>query len=93
MDLGRAPVPSTYATENGWPIQRWPFLIENAYRSSDRTGGPAVRLPSVLYCPPWQGQPKPAIAIVGISVTSPTCFVCALSSGPFGCTGHPRCAQ
>ena len=29
-----------------------------AKRSSARTGGPAMRLPSVSYWPPWQGQPK-----------------------------------
>ena len=33
-------------------------MIENSKRSSERTGGPAVRLPSASYRPPWHGQPK-----------------------------------
>src|SRR6478735_367223 len=74
-------------------MNRLPLRIENEYRSSARTGGPEVRLPSVSYCPPWQGQPKPAIEIAGISVTSLYCFVSRSLSGPFGCTGQPRCAQ
>ena len=39
--------------------QRLPLRIENSARSSARTGGPAVRFPSVSYWPPWHGQPKP----------------------------------
>ena len=50
-------------------------------------------MPSVSYWPPWHGHPKPAIEIVGISVTSLYFFVLGGSSGPFGCTGQPRCAQ
>ena len=34
-------------------------MIENEERSSARTGGPAIRFPSVSYWPPWHGQPKP----------------------------------
>ena len=52
-----------------------------------------MRFPSVLYWPPWHGQPKPAMETVGMSVTSPICFVFFSSSGPFACTGQPRCAQ
>jgi hypothetical protein len=47
----------------------------------------------VSYWPPWHGQPNPAIEMVGISVTSANFFVPLGSSGPFGCTGQPRCAQ
>src|SRR5205085_5859879 len=66
-------------------------------RSSARTGGPAVRLPSVSYWPPWHGQPKPPAGSVGVKSTTPL-FVFSSSFrlvniGPFGCTGQPRCAQ
>src|SRR5689334_17516524 len=71
----------------------------NSYRSSARTGGPAVRLPSVSYCPPWHGQPKPA-GTAGLKTTRPL-FVCSFCvgrprispDGPFACTGQPRCAH
>src|SRR6185436_11344725 len=68
-------------------------MIENSARSSARTGGPEVRLPSVSYWPPWHGQPKPAIEMAGTSDTSRNREAFAGSSGPFGCTGQPRWAQ
>src|SRR5689334_16901886 len=57
-----------------------------------------MRLPSVSYWPPWQGQPKFAgFTFVSFSVSAPdlsvTTRVGFASTGPFGCTGHPRCAQ
>ena len=68
----------------------------NSKRSSARTGGPAVRLPSVSYWPPWQGQPKPA-GTTGIRRTMPvsvsTSCSASSSSRPFGCTGQPRWTQ
>src|SRR6266545_2958812 len=50
------------------------------------------------YWPPWQGQPKPPAGIVGMIVTSSPAAVFAVfflssNTGPFGCTGQPRCAQ
>ena len=57
-----------------------------------------MRLPSVSYWPPWHGQPKPA-GCTGVSyrTTFPclslTSFFWFVSTGPFGCTGQPRCAQ
>src|SRR6185437_13202412 len=86
------PEPVTWETEYVASRTRWPLTIEYAYRSSARTGGPAIRFPSVSYCPPWHGQPKPD-GFDGISVTSRNCFSCFMKSSPFGCTGHPRCAQ
>ena len=57
-----------------------------------------MRLPSVSYWPPWHGQPKPAgCEGVLMTVFVPSLLVVVLvrlsSTGPFGCTGHPRCAQ
>jgi hypothetical protein len=58
-----------------------------------------VRFPSGSYWPPWHGQPNPPAGIVGTRVTfwplSPgvTCFLSPGCTGPFGCTGQPRCAQ
>ena len=68
-------------------------MIENSARSSARTGGPAVRLPSVSYWPPWHGQPKPA-GLVGISTTlSSNVDFSSSKMGPFGCVGQPRWTQ
>ena len=62
-------------------------------RSGARTGGPAMRLPSVSYEPPWHGQMKPPAGIVGISVTwlsfSFSVWLFASSIGPPGWTGQP----
>ena len=76
--------------------RRRPSSTLYAQRSSARTGGPAVRLPSVLYWPPWHGQPKPA-GSTGVYVTfrRPARYVRCLSGvvGPFACTGQPRWTQ
>ena len=67
--------------------------------SRTRTGrarGPAGRRCGFPRCCTGRrgtGSRSPAIAIVGISVTSLKCFVLASSRRPFGCTGQPRCAQ
>src|SRR4029078_8925257 len=45
-DLALPRTPSTGATLNRRTRTRFPSLIENSYRSSERTGGPALRLPS-----------------------------------------------
>src|SRR4051794_34481024 len=94
-----APVPSTRDTEYVLSRTRCPLRIPKLYRSRARTGGPAVRLPSVSYWPPWHGQPKPA-GTVGLKVTSPFAVFSLTDGrprispeGPFACTGHPRCAH
>ena len=55
-----APVPSTFETENVLSRIEAPVLDLEGVAVEARTGGPAVRLPSVSYWPPWHGQPKPA---------------------------------
>ncbi len=76
MIRARAPTPSTSATLKKSPRTRLPSMIENSARSSARTGGPAVRFPSVSYWPPWQGQPKPTASTGIRSTLSP--YVCLL---------------
>ena len=90
--LASAPSPSTVPTLKSGPSTRFPFLIANENRSIERTGGPAVRRPSVSYAPPWHGQAKPD-GWAGVIVTVLYCFTAFSSTGPAGCTGQPRCTQ
>ena len=76
-----------------------PLTILNVQRSSARTAGPAVRLPSWSNALPWHGQPKPA-GTTGSSVISPFAVFSYFVGlpriwpvGPFACTGQPRWAQ